>query len=172
MIPTPAVAHDELLTLNTHDLPMYKDALPGVPGVDAQPLFLDPHQGVWVLRAVFHPGVVLPKHYHTGTVHLFTLSGSWHYAEYPDQPQTAGSYLYEPGGSIHQFMVPADATEPAVAVMVVYGANVNFDNDGNYLGIMDASDIMNMFDALVEERGMEPARYIRPAAADYSHRAR
>ncbi|MAK43373.1 MAG: hypothetical protein CMN80_04380, partial [Spongiibacter sp.] len=55
-----------------------------------------------------------------------------------------------------------------VAVMVVYGANVNFDDEGNYLGIMDASDIMHMFDELVAERGMEPARYIRPAAADYT----
>ncbi|MAK45201.1 MAG: 2,4'-dihydroxyacetophenone dioxygenase, partial [Spongiibacter sp.] len=114
MLPKPAMDHKALLTLNTHEMPMYKDALPGVPGVDAQPLFLDPHQGIWVLRAVFHPGVVLPKHYHTGTVHLFTLSGSWNYVEYPDQPQTAGSYLYEPGGSIHQFTVPADASEPAV----------------------------------------------------------
>lgn len=164
--------HKDLLTLNTNELPMYKDALPGVPGVDVQPLFLDPSAGIWVLRVVFQPGVVLPRHYHTGTVHFFTLTGRWNYVEYPDQPQTAGSYLFEPGGSIHQFMVPATNTEPTDTVMVVHGANVNFDSEGNYLGLMDASDIMHLFDHLVRERGLEPAKYITPRAADYTTRAR
>jgi len=78
--------HRELLTLNTKELPTYENALPGV---DVQPLFLDTHRGVWVLRVVFHPGVRLPMHYHTGSVHLWTLSGKWLYVEHPDQPQTA-----------------------------------------------------------------------------------
>ena len=34
MLPKPAMDHKALLTLNTHEMPMYKDALPGVPGVD------------------------------------------------------------------------------------------------------------------------------------------
>ena len=43
--------------------------------------------------------------------------------------------------------------------MAVHG--VKFDNNGDYLSIMDASDIMSIFDALAKELGMEPARYIR-----------
>ncbi len=168
MIPRTIYDHKELLTLNTRELPIYKDAMPGVPGVDVQPLFLDPNVGIWVLRVIFHPGVVLPRHYHTGTVHLFTLSGKWNYVEYPNQPQTAGCYLYEPGGSIHQLTVPADNTEPTETVMVVHGANVNFDQEGNYLSVMDASDIMLMIDSLVKERGLKPARYITPRPADYT----
>lgn len=170
MIPRTVYDHKELLTLNTRELPVYKDAMPGVPGVDVQPLYLDPSVGVWVLRVIFHPGVVLPRHYHTGTVHLFTLSGKWNYVEYPSQPQTAGCYLYEPGGSIHQLTVPADNTEPTETLMVVYGANVNFDQDGNYINVMDASDIMLMIDGLVKERGLEPAKYITPRPADYTTR--
>ena len=158
--------HKELLTLNTQALPIYKDAL--MPGVDVQPLFLDPHNGVWVLRVVFGPGVVLPKHYHTGTVHLFTMSGRWNYVEYPDQPQTAGSYLYEPGGSIHQFTTPADNTEGTDTFMVVTGANINFDQDGNYVGTLDASDIMVMIDKLIRERGLDPAKYIAPPSPRYT----
>lgn len=167
MLPTPIMEHKELLTLNWNELPMFKDALPGV---DAQPLFLDPHENVWVLRALFHPGVILPKHYHTGTVHFFTLKGQWNYVEYPDQPQTAGSYLYEPGGSIHTFMTPADNTEPTEGLMVVHGANINFDENGNYVGIMDTTWFMQLFDTLVKERGMEPAKYITAAAHDYTVR--
>jgi len=168
MMPIPIRDHDELLTLNSNDLPIYKDALPGVPGVDVQPLMLDPSQGIWALRVIFAPGVILPKHYHTGTVHLWTLSGRWHYVEYPDQPQTAGSYLFEPGGSIHQFMVPADNTEPTETLMVVTGANINFDQDGNFINVMDANDIMSLIENLIEERGLEPAKYITAKAADYS----
>lgn len=171
MLPNVVFDHDELLTLNSNDLPIYKDALPGVPGVDAQPLMLDPVQGVWVLRVIFHPGAILPKHYHTGTVHFFTLRGRWNYAEYPGQPQTAGSYLFEPGGSVHQFTVPADNTELTEGLMVVTGANINFDQEGNYISTMDASDIMVMFDNLVKERGLDPAKYITGGQANYSSTA-
>ena len=167
MIPTPYSEHKDLLTLNWDEEPVYEDALPGV---DVQPLFLDPHNGTWVLRAIFKPGVVLPKHYHTGDVHFFTLRGKWNYVEYPDQPQTAGSYLYEPGGSIHTFMTPADNTEPTEGLMVVNGTNMNFDEDGNYVGVLDATWIMQLIDHLVKERGLNPAKYITMNAPDYTVR--
>jgi 2,4'-dihydroxyacetophenone dioxygenase len=166
MLPHTVSDHHELLTVNTNDLPVYKDAL--VPGVDVQPLFLDPNNGVWGLRVMFHPGVFLPKHYHTGTVHLWTLSGKWNYVEYPDQPQTAGSYLFEPGGSIHTFSVPADNTEITETLMLVQGANVNFDEEGNYHSIMDASSIMLLIDSLIQEHGLDPAKYIKATQPDYS----
>ena len=108
---------------------MVKDALPGV---DICPLFLDSENGTWVIRALFQPGLTLPKHFHTGTVHFYTMAGSWHYLEYPDQPQTAGSYLYEPGGSVHTFATDPDG-EGADGFMVIQGCNVNFDEDGNFL---------------------------------------
>jgi len=73
---------DFLLTLNTNEESIVKDALPGV---DVYPLFLDPENGTWVIRAKFAPGITLPKHFHTGVVHFYTLSGAWHYMEYPDQ---------------------------------------------------------------------------------------
>ncbi len=167
-MPLPDLIHDhkELLTLDTKELPVYADGV--MPGVDLQPLFLDPHNGVWVLRVIFHPGVVLPTHYHTGTVHLWTLSGRWNYVEYPDQPQTAGSYLFEPGSSVHTFSVPADNTELTETLMVVSGSNVNFDEDGNFVGTLDANSIMLGLDQLVRERGLDPAKYISPPNPRYT----
>jgi 2,4'-dihydroxyacetophenone dioxygenase len=156
----PSVIHhqDKLLTLNTNDLPILRDSV--APGVDIQPLFLDPQNGVWVLRVLFAPGVTLPNHFHTGAVHGFTLSGKWYYTQYPDQPQTAGSYLYEPGGSIHQFRTPADNTEPTETLFVVTGANINFDDNNNYHSIMDAGMIVKMVEALAKAQGHGKARYI------------
>ena len=166
MLPDITQPNRRLLTLNTRDLPVYKDVL--VPGLDAQPLYLDPQRGVWCLRALFHPGVRLPTHYHTGSVHLWTLSGRWYYAEHPEQPQTAGCYLFEPGGSIHTFVVPEDNTEVTETLMVVEGTNVNFDPEGNYHSVLDASSILLLIDHLVQERGLEPARYIRPEYPNYT----
>ena len=156
-----AISQDFLLTLNTTELEPLEDAVPGVPGVDVYPLFLDVENGTWVLRARFKPGVTLPTHFHTGTVHFYTLSGCWHYLEHPEDKQTAGSYLYEPGGSVHTFHCPADS-EGAEGFMVVTGTNVNFDAEGNYINCMDAGWIEQSLVAIAKERGIKPPRYIKP----------
>ena len=97
-LPEATTHRDRLLTLNVETAPRLPTE---VPGVTITPLFLDRENGVWVLYGCFAPGTVLPTHFHTGTVHFYTTKGRWNYVEYPGDPQTAGSYLYEPGGSIH-----------------------------------------------------------------------
>jgi hypothetical protein len=161
-MPLPDVINhqDFLLTLDTSTLPVIENALPGV---DIWPLFLDAENGLWVLRAKFQPGTTLPKHFHTGTVHFYTTAGCWYYLEYPDQPQTAGSYLYEPGGSIHTFHCPEDSDGPADGFMVISGCNVNFDEDGNFLNIMDAGWIEQAVLAAAKGQGV-PAKYIKPGS--------
>ncbi|WP_116367633.1 2,4'-dihydroxyacetophenone dioxygenase family protein [Parahaliea mediterranea] len=155
---------DFLLSLDTSKEPVVVEALPGV---DVWPLFLDPENGVWVLRARFKPGTTLPKHFHTGVVHFYTLSGTWHYLEYPDQPQTAGCYLYEPGGSIHTFHCPADS-EGTDGFMVVEGANINF-HDGEFVNVMDAGWIEQAVLAAAKAQGLGVPRYIKPGqGARYS----
>ena len=47
---------------------------------------------------------------------MWTIQGRWCYREYPDQPQTAGSYLYEPAGSVHTFYTPEDNTEDTITL--------------------------------------------------------
>ncbi len=165
MIPESVKDHGSLITLGA-DAPIYKDIL--VPGVDVQPQFLDANNGTWVLRVWFHPGVRLPTHYHTGTVHLWTLSGKWFYAEHQDQPQTAGCYLYEPGSSVHSFIVPEDNTELTETIMLVQGANINFDEDGNYLSTMDANSIIAMIEEAIRERGLEPSIYVKAGFPNFA----
>jgi hypothetical protein len=159
---------DSLLTIDADNADWIKDY--PRPGTDFCPLFFDPQNGIWVVRARVGPGTVLPNHFHTGTVHLFTLSGNWNYTQYPHQPQTAGSYLYEPGGAIHQFSTPASNTEQTDMFMVIYGANINFDDDGNFINITDAGFIEMMLNKAAADRGMSPLKYIRSLGADYSVR--
>ena len=129
-VPLPLVSlpQDDLLTVNIDQIPLLKDAMG--PGIHIQPLRLDPEKGQVVLMATMAPGCVLPIHYHTGTAEVYTFSGCWKYREYPDQPQTAGSYLYEPGGSMHTFYCPEDNTEDTVVLLWMEGAQIGFNDDG------------------------------------------
>jgi len=163
--PTSITHQHELLTVNIQDM----SYLPGAaPGSEIIPLFLDRENGIWVLYGKFTPGTKLPKHFHTGTVHFFTTKGQWNYIEYPQNPQTAGSYLYEPGGSIHTFSVPDDAREPAEGFMVVYGANVNFDGD-KFIGIRDAGAIEDGILKYVGDKNLPIPGYISPNGANFKN---
>lgn len=150
-LPEANTHQDKLLSVNTNEHPFVK-SLAGHPGIDVFPLFIDPYNGVWLMRARFKPGLTLPLHFHTGAVHLYTISGCWYYTEFPDQKQTAGCYLFEPGGSIHQFNTPADNTEDTDFIFMVYGANVNFLPDGSYVGMTDACALKSWVDAAIKEQ--------------------
>jgi len=161
-LPTLINHQDRLLTVNINK----EEPIPNpLDGTVISPLFLDAENGLWVLYVSFKPGTLLPKHFHTGTVHFFTTKGMWHYVEYPDDIQTAGSYLYEPGGSIHAFTVPESATENAEGFMVVDGANINFDDDGNYMYTMDAGWIEQLLHELTKASGQKMPRYIKPKSS-------
>ncbi|WP_339515624.1 2,4'-dihydroxyacetophenone dioxygenase family protein [Pseudomonas sp. RL_15y_Pfl2_60] len=166
-LPETFTHQDELLTISSNAQPFLDGLLH--PGISVAPMFLDTHNGVWCLRVKFKPGVTLPLHYHTGVVHFYTMSGCWYYTEYPDQKQTAGSYLFEPGGSIHQLNVPADNTEDTDTFMIVFGANVNFTETGEYINMMDAGLIKTWVDqAIKEQPGAEDVRYISSPAPSYT----
>ena len=70
--------------------------------------------------------------------------------------------------SISPSIAPFDNTEPTETLMLVEGSNVNFDGDGNFVGLLDANSIVLLIDYLVQTRGLEPARYIRPALPEYT----
>jgi hypothetical protein len=123
-------------------------------GSTLQLLQIDVDAGLWVIRTRFQPGYLVQTHKHTGEVFAFTLSGSWKYVEYPEV-NTAGSYLYEPAGSVHTLTVPAENTEPTDVWFAIYGANLNLDPDGNITSIVDAGGIRDAYFALCEMQGFD-----------------
>lgn len=159
-----AVIHhqDYLLTINRNK---EGEVINALPGVHVTPCFLDPGNGVWVIYARFDPNTLLPRHYHTGVVHFYTTKGSWNYVEYPDDVQTEGSYLYEPGGSIHTF----ESKEGAEGFMVIQGANVNLNDDDTLMFIMDSGWIEQTLIAVAKQTGQRLPRYIKPKGqADFN----
>ena len=121
-------------------------------GTHLQLLQVDEEQGLWVVRTRFDAGVTIPRHKHTGPVFAFTISGSWKYLEYPDV-NTAGSYLYEPAGSVHTLTVPADNDGMTDVWFAIYGANLNLDADGNVESVVDAGLVRDSYFALCEANG-------------------
>jgi quercetin dioxygenase-like cupin family protein len=166
-LPEVITRQDKLLYIDTNVSKFLEGLLH--PGIKAHPLFLDPFNGVWVLRVKFAPGVTVPMHFHTGTVHAYTMSGCWYYSEHPEDKQTAGCYLYEPGGSVHTFNTPADNKEDTDAFFVVTGANINFASDGGaYLGTMDAGWIKAAVDKMIEEQNADKMKYIAPGVPTFT----
>lgn len=123
--------------------------LPFVPyqeGVTFQLVHADIEAGLWVVRLRAEPGVTIQKHKHTGEIFAFTLEGSWKYLEYPEV-NTAGSYLYEPAGSVHTLHVPATNTGITDVWFTLRGANLNLDEAGNVESVVDAGAALEIYQA-------------------------
>lgn len=123
-------------------------------GNHLQLLQVDLANGVWVVRNRFEPGTTLQIHKHTGHVYAFTLAGSWHYLETPDAVNTAGSYLYEPAGSVHTLHVPETNEGLTDVWFAIHGANLNLDADGNVEMVIDAQAIHAFYLAFCEAQGV------------------
>ncbi len=108
--------------------------------------------GLWVIRTRFNPGYRVQTHKHTGQVFAFTLSGSWKYEEYPEV-NTAGSYLYEPAGSVHTLIVPDTNEEVTDVWFAIYGANLNLDEAGNVTSVIDSGGILQGYLMMCEMQG-------------------
>jgi 2,4'-dihydroxyacetophenone dioxygenase len=92
-------------------------------------------------------------HKHTGPVYAFTTSGAWKYKE-SEFVNRAGSFLYEPAGSVHTLIVPDDNTEPTDVFFAIWGANLNLDADGNVESIIDAGLILQAYYLMCEAAGL------------------
>lgn len=123
-------------------------------GVQLQVCQVDLAQGVWVVRTRFAPGTTLPRHRHTGQVYAFTESGCWYYLESPEAVNRTGSYLFEPAGSTHTLHVPDDAGDTLVS-FVIWGANLNLDDDDNVVDVTDAFSVLETYrSACAEQLGL------------------
>lgn len=93
---------------------------------------------------------VVQRHKHTGPVYAYTTSGAWKYKEY-DYVNRAGSFLYEPAGSVHTLQVVEDDTH---VWFQIYGANLNLDADGNIESVVDGALTLAAYLMLCEAAGL------------------
>ena len=122
-------------------------------GIELKVMMVRPDDALWIIRNRFAPGVVIQTHRHTGPVYAHTLSGAWKYVEYPDVNR-AGSFLFEPAGSVHTLTTPDDNTEPTDAWFQIHGVNLNLDADGNVESMTDGPGVLAAYYALCEDQGL------------------
>jgi len=114
------------------------------PGIEMQVLQVDIPSGLWVIRMRMQPGATLPTHRHGGEVYAFTIQGAWKYLEYPEVNR-AGSYLYEPAGSIHTLQALPTNTEVTDVWFAIRGPNLNLDAAGGVTLILDAGLVLRVY---------------------------
>ncbi len=128
----------------TEDIPWAELA----PGIEMKILRKGAGSGRYTVQNRFAPGTVLPKHYHHGEVHAFTLAGSWGYLEY-DWIATAGDYIHEETGTVHTLAVPEDAGESAVISFVIDKGMDFLDENDEVFHTEDPESIVQLYlDAL------------------------
>ena len=107
-------------------------------------------EGLWIVENVFQSGYEVQRHRHTGPVYAYTTSGAWKYKEY-DYVNRAGSFLYEPAGSVHTLQVVEDDTH---VWFQMYGANLNLDDDDNVESVIDGAGTLEAYYLLCEAEGL------------------
>ena len=107
-------------------------------------------EGLWIIENIFMKGFEVQTHRHTGPVWGYTVSGGWKYKEY-DYVNRAGSFLYEPAGSVHTLQCIEDNTQ---VWFHMYGVNLNLDADGNVDSVSDGAGSLRAYYAMAEAQGL------------------
>ena len=108
------------------------------------------NEGLWIVENIFQAGYEVETHRHTGPVYGYTTSGAWKYREY-DYVNRAGSFLYEPAGSVHTLQCIEDDTR---VWFQMYGANINLDAQGQVTSVVDGPLTLAFYLAMCEEQGL------------------
>jgi 2,4'-dihydroxyacetophenone dioxygenase len=107
-------------------------------------------EGLWILENVFQAGYEVQRHKHTGPVYAYTTSGAWKYKEY-GYVNRAGSFLYEPAGSVHTLQILEDDTH---VWFQMYGANLNLDDNGAVESVSDGASTLAVYRNLCAQAGL------------------
>lgn len=99
-------------------------------------------QVVMLLKA---PGdCSLGVHDHYGTIHVYTISGSWYYEEHKqDWVAKAGDFIYEVANSKHTFRTLPG--EDMVAFIIFEGSLAFLDENGQRVGLETARTIQQRY---------------------------
>jgi quercetin dioxygenase-like cupin family protein len=106
-------------------------------------------EGLWIIENIFQAGFEVQAHRHTGPVWGYTTSGAWKYKEY-EYVNRAGSFLYEPAGSVHTLQCVEDDTR---VWFHMTGCNLNLDADGNVESVTDGALTLMGYLAMAEAQG-------------------
>ena len=92
---------------------------------------------------------------------MFTFSGAWGYREH-EYINRAGSYLFEPPGSVHTLYVLDDVTEVTETISVIYGDTEYLGPEGEIVAVSNAATNLEQYLQACEAAGVgRPTAIIR-----------
>jgi 2,4'-dihydroxyacetophenone dioxygenase len=112
-------------------------------------LSADPSSGRFTLLIRLDKGMAAPAHRHVRAVEGLVLEGGFHYRDDPDRRFTAGCYLLENDGAVHQPVSP----EGAVMFAVFHGPVEGLDDEGRVTGRIDWRWHLKTWNAYVRSQG-------------------
>jgi 2,4'-dihydroxyacetophenone dioxygenase len=125
-----AAAHETLIACLPDQLPWLPWAMKGA---YFKLLSADAASGRFTLLIRLEKGIVAPLHRHLGAVEGMILEGGFHYQDDPSLRFTAGSYLLEKAGAVHQPVSP----DGALMFAVFHGPVEGLDEEGGITGRID-----------------------------------
>nr|WP_315459369.1 2,4'-dihydroxyacetophenone dioxygenase family protein [uncultured Sphingorhabdus sp.] len=112
----------------------------------------DPVRGEWITLLRVPPNFELPKHRHSGTVHVYTIAGTWKYKEH-DWSATPGSFVFETAGTAH---TPVSIEGEVITLNIVQGDWLVLGEDDAVLAIEDWRTVMQRYLNYCQEQKIAP----------------
>lgn len=135
------------------------EALPWVPflpysdRVFVKAIKVDPIRGEWTTLLKAPADLELPRHHHSGTVQVYTISGKWKYKEH-DWVATPGSFVFETAGTQHTPISAGD--DEIVTLNIVQGDWALIDDEGRVLAVENWKTVMQRYLDHCATHGIEP----------------
>jgi 2,4'-dihydroxyacetophenone dioxygenase len=142
--------HATLLACDPQHLPWAPWAMKGAA---FKLLGADLDSGRFSLLIRLDKGCHAPAHRHVGAVEGIVLEGGFHYADEPQRRFTAGVYLLEKDGAVHQPVSP----EGALMFAVFHGPVEGLAHDGSPTGRIDCRWHIDTWRAFLAAQQTSPA---------------
>ncbi len=114
---------------------------------------VDPVRGEWITLLKAPANIELPRHHHSGTVHVYTVSGEWKYKEH-DWIASAGSFVFETAGTQH---TPVSLGKDEVITLNIVQGDWNLiDDSGRVLATENWRTVMQRYLDHCKAHGIQP----------------
>ena len=114
---------------------------------------LNPSTGEMVVFIKTPPGKTLSKHFHPGTVIVYTVQGRWTYNE--GWVAGPGDVIYEAAGSTHAPSM-LDPTTPTIVFAVIQGSLEFVDDDGKRVAYDNWQTLLKLYHDHCAKVGVKP----------------
>ncbi|MBK5356584.1 2,4'-dihydroxyacetophenone dioxygenase family protein [Pseudomonas sp. TH41] len=114
----------------------------------------DPVRGETITLLKAPAGTTLPRHYHTGTVIVYTVKGGWKYLEH-DWISKPGGVVFETAGTSHTPVALKEYGDEIITLNITQGDLLYYDENDNICAIENWKSGVQRYRAFCEAQGIE-----------------